>query len=451
MTPEAMKHPLDECPDLETLAAYLDGRLSAGARDRVAEHVAACETCYFVFAEAAQTHPVAEPKGKTPGESTRVWMSYRRLMWSSGAAALTTAACIWLIVGGTWRPRTTESPELRSLIAAVGSDRTIEARLSGGFSYGPLRGVVRAGESVATMSPDVRIAAARIEKEAIAHRTPQTLKSLGIAYLVMGDINRAVPALEEAADQPSADPRTLSDLSAAYLVRAARANQPQDFARALAAAQRAVTTDPEVAEAWFNRALALEALSLREQARDAWQEYLKVDSKSGWAEEARTHLKALTDSSSSRVIDDERREVALAASGQAAAAIFDVARKSPQAVRELIEDELLAAWPRLILAGRREEAGALVSRIEPLAAALVQQRDDAFLQDAVAAVVRASADDQRTRRLATAHQLYRNAVEAYNSDRIAESTKLVRESLEPLDRAGSSFAVSARRYQAIGS
>ena len=153
------------------------------------------------------------------------------------------------------------------------------------------------------MSPDVRIAAARIEKEAIAHRTPQTLKSLGIAYLVMGDINRAVPVLEEAADQRSSDPRILSDLSAAYLVRAAHNNQPQDFAKALAATERAAKTDPRVAEALFNRALALEALSLREQAREAWQEYLRVDSKSGWAEEARTHLKAMTDSSTS----DDRR------------------------------------------------------------------------------------------------------------------------------------------------
>ena len=122
------------------------------------------------------------------------------------------------------------------------------------------------------MSPDVRIAAARIEKEASAHRTPQALKSLGIVYLVMGDINRAVPVLEEAADQPSSDPRILSDLSAAYLVRAAHNNQPQDYAKALAATERAAKTDPRVAEALFNRALALEALSLREQAREAWQE-----------------------------------------------------------------------------------------------------------------------------------------------------------------------------------
>jgi tetratricopeptide (TPR) repeat protein len=358
------------------------------------------------------------------------------------------------MVGAGWLPRwrNSESPELQALVAAIGSERTIEARLTGGFSYGPLRGVVRAGEpSVAAVSPDVRIASARIEKEAIAHRTPRALNSLGIAYLVMGDVNRAVPVLEEAVDQPSSDPRILSDLSAAYLVRAAHNNQPQDFAKALTVAERAAKADPRAAEALFNRALALEALSLRDQAREAWQEYLRVDSKSGWAEEARTHLKTLTDSSSSRLIDDERREIALATSSQDPAAILDIVRRSPQAVRDSIEDQLLVAWPRLILDGRRQEAGALISRIEPLAAALAQQRDDTFLRDAVAAVLRTSGDGQRERTLASAHQLYRDAVKAYSNDRIAESAKLVGESLEPLDRAGSSFATSARRYQAIGS
>ena len=142
MAPEAMKRRLDECPDLETLAAYLDGRLSARDRECVPKHVAACETCYFVFAEAAQTHPVAEPKGKTAGELGRGWMSNRRVIWSCGAGALATAACISLMVGAGWL--TSASSELRALVAAVGSDRTIEARLTGGFSYGPLHGVVRA-------------------------------------------------------------------------------------------------------------------------------------------------------------------------------------------------------------------------------------------------------------------------------------------------------------------
>ena len=130
--------------------------------------------------------------------------------------------------------------QVAELVAAVGTQRTFEPRLTGGFKYGPGRGPVRAGEAVAQMqSPEVRIAAAKIEQEASAHRTPQTLRSLGLAYLVMGDINGAVPALEEAADQATPGAQILSDLSAAYLVRATHNNQPQDLAKALTMASSA--------------------------------------------------------------------------------------------------------------------------------------------------------------------------------------------------------------------
>jgi tetratricopeptide (TPR) repeat protein len=108
--------------------------------------------------------------------------------------------------------------------------------------------------------------------------------------MALGDVDGAVTVLEEAADRPTPDPRTLSDLAAAYIIRATRTNQLQDFAKALAAADRAVKADPKLAEAWFNRADALERLSPVE-ARDAWADYLKVDDHSGWADEARSHLR----------------------------------------------------------------------------------------------------------------------------------------------------------------
>ena len=180
-----------------------------------------------------------------------------------------------------------ESPELRALVAAVGSDRTIEARLTGGFAHGALRGPVRAGEPAAeTVSPDVRIAAATIEKRVAELRSPQNLRALGIAELITGNYAQAVPILEEAADQPNPDAHALSDLAAAYLARATRADQSQDLAKALAVADRATTADPVLAEAWFNRACALEHLGLADQAVAAWREYLKVDSRSPWADEA---------------------------------------------------------------------------------------------------------------------------------------------------------------------
>jgi tetratricopeptide (TPR) repeat protein len=361
MVAKGLTRRLDACPDSETLAAYLDGRLEQDERECVTAHVADCDTCYFVVAEIAQT--ATAPVNVEPDESSPApqwWKSRPVVWWSSIAGALATtamqrdqlsastgrrswaskpvvwsssvagasvagalaaAAMLWLAVSGGWLWSRSNSAAVESnsaavessspavesnlaavkqslalqaaLVAAVGNERLVEPRLTGGFAYGPLRGTVRSGQSfVVHVSPDVQIAAAQIEKEDLANRTALTLRALGAAKMALGDIYGAVTVLEGAADRPMPDPRTLSDLAAAYIIRATRTNQFLDFMKALAVADRAVKADPKLAEAWFNRAYALEQLS-RVEARDAWAEYLKVDDQSGWADEARQHLRAL--------------------------------------------------------------------------------------------------------------------------------------------------------------
>jgi tetratricopeptide (TPR) repeat protein len=298
---EALTHRLEPCPDAETLGAYLDGRLAQDERARVTAHVADCDDCYFVVTEAAQIPSTAAELEPELITVRRKWWESKAVVWSSSfAGALATAAMLWLAVGGDWLKSRADTAAMRkslalqaALVAAVGNERLVEPRLTGGFAYGPLRGTVRSGQSfVARVSPDVRIAAAQIEKEDLANRTALTLRALAAAKIALGDVEAAVTALEAGADRPTPDPRTLSDLAAAYIIRATRMNQPQDFTKAVTAADRAVKADPKLAEAWFNRAYALERLSLPE-ARDAWADYLKVDDRSGWADEARQHLQRM--------------------------------------------------------------------------------------------------------------------------------------------------------------
>jgi tetratricopeptide (TPR) repeat protein len=287
-----MKPVVGECPDLETLAAYLDNRLSDRQRARVTTHLSVCEDCYGVFSESAQTRVGAETAGWQTRPDWRRWLSGPRLAWSSAGAALATAAAVWLVVGaGPILSSRAANRELQALVAAVGTERPIEARLSGGFAYGPLRGPVRTGTaSTQTASADVRIAVARSEKVLAAHRSAQTLHVFGVASVIVGEIDRAIALLEQAADQPSPDAATVSDLAATYLARAARDSSHQDLMKALTAADRAVMIDPARPEALFNRALALERLSLAGETREAWADYLRIDDHSSWANEARSHL-----------------------------------------------------------------------------------------------------------------------------------------------------------------
>ncbi len=47
-------------------------------------------------------------------------------------------------------------------------------------------------------------------------------------------------------------------------------------------------------EALFNRALALQMVGKTGDARIAWQAYLTIDDRSGWADEARARLRILS-------------------------------------------------------------------------------------------------------------------------------------------------------------
>ena len=61
MAAEVMKRDLNGCPELEVIAAFLDRQLGDSDRAEVAGHLSSCETCYFVFSEAAQIKPTATP------------------------------------------------------------------------------------------------------------------------------------------------------------------------------------------------------------------------------------------------------------------------------------------------------------------------------------------------------------------------------------------------------
>jgi tetratricopeptide (TPR) repeat protein len=278
-------------PDAERLAEYADGLLADEARAEVERHLAECEDCRAVVMDTMAFLASATGKVDTIPRSKVIPFPSRR--WMTRASALVGVAAALLLAVRVARPEWLlgprgDRPELQELVAAVAGlpTRPVEGRLTGGFKYAPPPSPTR-GPGDRDMPPDVRIAAARLEQAASGDQpAPGALADLGVALLTLGDVNKAIDALERAVAQKPMDARYQSDLAAAYLARARREGSPADWPKALAASERALKAHPDLIEAWFNRAMAIEGAGMSPgEVRQAWQDYLTRDSSSDWARE----------------------------------------------------------------------------------------------------------------------------------------------------------------------
>src|SRR5262249_29513308 len=154
-------------------------------------------------------------------------------------------------------------------------------------------------------------------------------------------------------------------------------------------ADRAVKRDRRLAEAWFNRAYALERLSLVDQARQAWQDYLKIDNQSGWATEAREHIRAVGGVPQSRDTP-ELELIGHAARRRDAPELAKLVRRSPDVAREWVQNELLTEWATAVLDGKADVAADMCATAELVAGQLMNATGDRFMADAVDAVATAS-------------------------------------------------------------
>ena len=77
------------CLDAESLAAWIDGGLSADARTRVEHHAADCARCQALLASMARTAPALED---------RPWWRSAMAKWVVPIAAVATAVVVWVAV-----------------------------------------------------------------------------------------------------------------------------------------------------------------------------------------------------------------------------------------------------------------------------------------------------------------------------------------------------------------
>jgi tetratricopeptide (TPR) repeat protein len=196
------------------------------------------------------------------------------------------AASILIVVGlgfGVWWA-TRESEFDKGLLAlqtAYREQRPIEPRVSelAYSSFNSTRGSTANDER----AEHLRRAQLNLEQALREKPAPEAHHALGKVYLAQGKPDDAIKEFEQALSGSRSQAQIYNDLGAAWL-------QKGDFSRSLDNFNKALQLDGNMLEALFNRALCYQKQSRLEEAKAAWNEYLKRDSSSPWADEARGYL-----------------------------------------------------------------------------------------------------------------------------------------------------------------
>lgn len=426
-------------PDDERLAEYADGVLDAGARVEVERHMADCAECRAVVMETMAFNDTETPARSTPPATV---IPFRSRRWLTGVAAGLAVAAALLLAVRVARPEWLfglrgDRPELQELIAAVANEptRPVEGRLSGGFKYAPAPSATRGGEDRG-VSPDVRIAAAKLEKLAAGTPDARAHAAAGAAYLAIRDYDKAVAELERAVEGAPGAAAYQSDLSAAYLARARWRDRPEDWPRALAAAERSIRADPAQIEAYFNRGLALDALHLTDDAARAWREYVERDSTSGWSGEVRGRTLQKRPSGQSRSARPTLQDLV---AFESRASVQAASQQDPDDVKRLIRDEVVAAW---VAGSRTQEPGAserTLDRALEIAEIFAAATGNGLDRDAIAAIKREPAKRESFVR---AYQDYRRAMGLHRAYRWDEARPW-------FDRASAGFGALDSPYASL--
>lgn len=237
-----------------------------------------------------------------------------RLLVCSFAAAIVAVVTFWW-----WR-------SAHPLFGLRQNQRVVEARVSV-FGYAAPR-TVRSGPSA---FPDTDLVV-ELRRRMAEARTPENLLRVAVLELAAGRTRVARDLLAEASRLDPNNVAILSDLAAAEIALG-------QIAEAAEICGRALSRDPQNQPAAFNWALALERLSIRPVAIDAWEKFLTLDSESGWADEARQHLAKLR---RPRPRYDEESRLLIA--GADAATVERVVRRFPQRSRGRAQNYILPQW-----------------------------------------------------------------------------------------------------------
>src|SRR5947207_4046531 len=371
----------ESCIPPETIAAFAEGSLKRHEIPAVLAHLEGCPRCLHAVEQTSNLVARTKP----------------RLRWLAAAAAIAiiglAVAAIRIVVD-----RQARSPIARLVALAPREARILEPRLSGGFAYAPFEGPMR-GKNAGTDTERLKLAGAagEIIEQADRRRSPDAQHAAGVALALIEQPLDAAARLRISAERAPDDAKLWNDVAAADYAAAQQLQRPSLFPEALAAVDRALRADPNLPEALFNRALILERLGLPQQSREMWDRFLKIDSSSPWADEARVRQKRLRSTTSEMQFRSEQPRLERAAVSGDQQTVRALVARFPQQSRSFAEAEYLGRWGEL----RDENALTTARSIGEAHGAMC---GESLVRDAVRSIDTAGAD--RRVALANAHVTY---------------------------------------------
>jgi CHAT domain-containing protein/tetratricopeptide (TPR) repeat protein len=237
-------------------------------------------------------------------------------------------------------------------------------------------------------------------------------------------------------------PSVWSDLAAVLHETAMRNQAPELLAEALAASDRALALKPHFPEALFNRAIVLEHLGLREDAREAWEQYLAADPASDWTAEARTHRDALAPVEGFLERLDRQYDPVAANPSLA----MTLTRQDRFGARGMALKEVLGRWGKAELRHDERDADRHLRVARQLGAAVTVIEGDRMLERDVAVIDAAGVEKRAL--LASAHSDYQDGQKAYQENRPGDAEPLLRRAAVAFEKAESPMFLPTRLFAA---
>ncbi|MBI4853132.1 MAG: CHAT domain-containing protein [Acidobacteria bacterium] len=291
-----------------------------------------------------------------------------------------------------------------------------------------------------TSLPEVNEATKNISSSYLKKTSLESSYGLAVIDIFKGNYDSAIKSLEELIKKSSKDPKLLNDLACSYLAKFYDEDRPQDLIYALANIKDALNADPKGSfiEIRFNYALMLEKLDLKIIARQAWEDYLKIDSSSEWANEARSHIAVLDGPLYADIWKQERAklEKLIVEEGQTSQTFQEIVKKYSNPSRVYVIEELLGDWGKAYLDNDKALAKQKLNTARAIGDILVGLDKDNLIRDMVAVIDKYSNRSEQLTELAKAHISCKQGIALIDLSEATNSLIVLNKALTTFNKLG---------------